>query len=113
MNCRTKGQRTVLKVKAWMLAHYPNLAWISIYQPRGQDQPMDAIVHRAGYWPIYLEIRSNQWGVNKPQTRELAALPGHGFHRQVIMWKDREKSPHIRQWDGTAWVGRASPWEED
>ena len=51
--------------------------------------------------PILVEVRSNQWGVNKPQTIQLSKLPN--CLKQIWMFKDGENKPKIRKWFATSW----------
>ena len=102
MNTRQKGARTALKARRYAEAHgWTYLAW---HQPPrwATEQPFDALLLRSGFKPVLLEVRSNRWGVDKPQTQQLAALPGLCI-RQIWRFRDGTNVPNIRQWDGHAW----------
>ena len=113
MNSRAKGGRTFRKAVAYAYT-FPNTVVIPLYQVSrwAQPQPFDAIVFRAGYWPRLVEVRSNAWGTGKPQTKQLAGLPGEGFYKQLWRFSDGLFIPDIRQWNGTAWIGTDKPWDE-
>lgn len=112
---RRKGQRTLAKAKRYA-ATFPGVKVLVWYQLSGwhktsTQQCFDLILLRHDFWAIFVEVRTNQWGVAKPQTRTLAHLPGKCFRRQVWLFKDRTTIPLIRQWDGAAWTYIETPWE--
>ena len=79
---------------------------IPLYQVSrwAQAQPFDALLLRPGYWPRFVEVRTNQWGVSKLQTRTLSQLPGDGYFKQIWLFKRGCTTPLIRQWDWERWV---------
>ena len=111
MNSRAKGQRTFQKAVRYALS-FPGTVVLPLYQVSrwATAQPFDMLVLRPTHPPLFVEVRSNQWGVNKPQTRLLTALPGVGYQKHIWMFKDGAQQPHIRGWNGTAWVPRVQPW---
>lgn len=112
INSRAKGQRTVAKALRY-LGGFPPTHVILLHQASrfATPQPFDLLLLRSGHWPRFVEVRTNAWGVAKPQTRTLSRLPGDGYFRQVWRFKDGQDTPDLRQWDGSAWRSLASPWE--
>ncbi len=95
---------------AYARALYPKAYLMPIYQVSrwAQPQPFDLLIFEFDHRPICVEVRSNQWGVNKPQTKTLSTLPGTIF-KEIWLFKDGEQIPTIRRWDGRTWAG----WESD
>ena len=113
MSSRSKGQRTELKAVDF-LATIPNTAPIRLYQRSrfATPQPCDLIALRAGFWPRFVEVRSNQWRTGRDSTWQLAALPGEGYHKQIWLFRDGQVTPSVRQWNGREWVRKDSPWSD-
>ena len=114
MNTRQKGNRTFAKARRYALS-YPGTTFLAWYQPPrwAMPQPFDALLLRHGFWVCLVEVRTTQWGVSKPSTRDLAALPGEFYHRQIWRFYDRQLVPDIREWSGATWVIKTSPWDEE
>ena len=117
ISTRAKGRRSLKKAKAFA-STFPNTVFLEWFQQSGMwhrstPQPFDVLLLRAGYEPILLEVRSNQWGASKPQTRVLATLPGNVL-KQLWMFKDRERTPHVRAWCTltATWMAVNAPWGE-
>ena len=112
MNTRQKGNRTFNKARRYALS-YPGTTFLAWYQPPwyAAPQPFDAMLFLAPFYPRLIEVRTNQWGISKPSTRQLAALPPDGIVKQIWRFKDRYLSPDIREWSGTAWVHKDYPWD--
>lgn len=104
MNTRAKGQRTFGKALRFAHALYPNAYVLPIYQVSrwAHPQPFDMMILEFDHRPICVEVRTNQWGVSKPQTKVLAHLPGCVF-KEIWMFQRGQAYPAIRRWDGTAW----------
>ena len=109
---RKKGQRTQLKAFRFATS-FPDTTCLIMHQAShwATPQPFDLILFRPTHWIRLVEVRANQWGVARPQTRALAALPGEEYMRQIWCFKDRCQVPQIRQWDGKEWVHQDNPWE--
>ena len=101
---RRKGQRTFSKAMKYANT-FPDVFVMPIYQVSrwAQPQPCDMIVFRTGHMTRLVEVRSNQYGLSKQSTRQLSQIPGDFYIKQVWMFKDGEKEPFIRQWDGEDW----------
>ena len=110
MNTRAKGGRTFRKAMTYAKAAYPKAYRMPIYQVSrwSQPQPCDLILFELDSPPILVEVRTNQWGVSKPQTRTLAHLPGL-VSKQIWMFPDGQTSPMIREWSEQ--VGTNGHWE--
>lgn len=67
-----------------------------------QPQPFDLMICEYDRVPILVEVRSNAWGTGKPQTKQLACLPGL-MERQIWMFTDGHSVPRIRRWTGLDW----------
>ncbi len=95
----------------------PNVRVLPLYQVSmfAQPQPCDMIVLREGYNPIFVEVRTNSYGLNKPSTLALSALPDSGIVKQVWMHKDGEKGFVIREWDSlsASWLYKDSPYQQE
>jgi len=103
MNTRRKGQRTLAKAIK-ILEEEGSTALKFDQAARGKfstPQPFDLLVLKEDCWPSLIEVRSNQWGVSKPQTIELAKLPDGFLFKQIWMFKDGENFPSIRQWNSS------------
>ena len=73
-----------------------------------QPQPFDLLILDLDACPILVEVRTNQWGVSKPQTRTLATLPGL-VSKQIWMFPDGQMLPNIREWSEQ--IGTKGHWE--
>ena len=75
-------------------------------------QPFDIVIFRPTYWPRFVEVRTNQFGMTKPNTVTLSRLPGDAI-RQIWMFRNGDTTPLIRQWSEPLdmWVPQNSPWE--
>ena len=104
MNTRRKGQRTFAKALRYARHQYPKAYCLPIYQVsrRSQPQPCDVILFDFDASPLLVEVRTNQWGVSKPQTRTLASLPGL-IRKQLWRFQRGQTVPEIREWSGTYW----------
>ena len=104
MNTRAKGQRTFAKAMAYATLHFPTGVFLPLYQPSrfSKPQPFDLMILEPFEPPICVEVRSNQWGVSKPQTRRLAHLPGH-IRKQIWLFKNGATTPQIRRWSHETW----------
>lgn len=115
MNSRAKGRRTEAKAVEYAMT-FPGVRVLKWYQLNTRfhtstDQVFDLLVLRDQYWPRFVEVRTNQWGLSKPQTKSLASLPGEGYFKQVWLWRDGESMPKLRQWDDGTWLYQHEPWE--
>lgn len=99
MNARAKGGRTFRKAVAYAHAIYPKAVIIPIYQIGrfAQPQPFDMLVLDFDAKPVLVEVRSNAWGVSKPQTKQLASLPGL-VQKQIWRFRDGSQQPDVRLW---------------
>ena len=103
INSRAKGARSLAKAKA----HATSLGatCVVLHQQTGwwktsTAQPFDLMVFYPHHPPILVEVRSNQWGLNKPQTLAMAALPGI-MPKQIWLFRNGFQTPIIRQWEAT------------
>ena len=108
MNTRRKGQRTQAKALAYAKSlSGPKDRIVELHQrtPFATPQPFDFFWFRPSRYATLVEVRSNQYGMSKPQTVELTHLPGF-VYRQIWMFKDRATIPHCRQWSeaNQAWL---------
>ena len=112
MNSRAKGQRTFHKACRYALS-FPGTVLLPIYQVSrfAQPQPFDLLLFRPTHWIRLVEVRTGQWGVAKPQTRTLAALPGEMYRKQLWRFQDRQMTPDLREWQEDAWNTITNPWE--
>lgn len=113
MNTRAKGQRTERTAVQFALT-FPHTHVLRIWQPPmfSKPQPLDMVIFRQGFAPLFVECRTNQWGVSKPQTIALSNLPGV-VCKQIWMFKQGEKTPQIREWKRIKWMRIQSPWGEN
>ena len=104
INTRAKGQRSFAKAMAYAKATYPKGALIPLYQVSrwAQPQPFDLLVLDFDAPALLVEVRTNQWGVAKPQTRTLAKLPGR-VRKQIWLFDRGQTVPRVRTWDGMTW----------
>lgn len=116
MNSRAKGSRTFRKAVAYAES-FPGAKVIPIYQVSmwAQNQPFDILLLRQTYMPRLVEVRTNQYGLRKPSTVALAALPGDYVSKQIWMHKDGKEGFTIREWDQDQceWIFKENPWEGD
>ena len=112
MSTRQKGHRIQRLAVAYAYT-FPNVLVLTIYQVSrwATPQPFDLIVFRTGRWPRFVEVRSNQWRTGKASTKQLAHLPGEGFHRQMWLHRDRREGFKVRSWDETTqrWLPMDNP----
>ena len=113
MNTREKGGRTFRKAVRYALT-FPGTVVIPLYQVSrwAQPQPCDMILLRPTHWPRFVEVRTTTWGVSKPSTRQLAALPGDSYLKQIWRFRRGTTIPDIRLWNEKFWVVQQQPWEE-
>lgn len=113
INTRKKGQRTFAKACRYARS-FPGTVLIPIYQISrfAQPQCFDMLLLRPTHWPRFVEVRTTQWGVSKPSTRQLAALPGDGYLKQIWRFRRGATTPDIRVWNEAAWIVQNNPWEE-
>ena len=105
MNSRRKGQRTFAKALRYAKFRYPKAYLMPIYQVSrwAQPQPCDLIIYEFDVPPILVEVRTTQWGVAKPSTRQLARLPSL-CTKQIWRFRPGETLPDIRTWRDDAWT---------
>jgi len=113
LNSRKKGQRTFAKAIRYALS-FPGTVAIPLYQVSrwAAPQPFDVLLLRPTYWPRFVEVRTTAWGVSKPQTRTLAALPGESYHKQIWLFERGTQTPRLREWQEIAWKPINHPWED-
>lgn len=104
MNTRAKGQRTFGKAMRFAKSRYPKAYVLPIYQVSrwAHPAPFDMLILEFDHRPMCVEVRTNQWGVAKPQTRQLATLPGL-ITKEIWLFRRGEHIPTIRRWTGHTW----------
>ena len=114
MNTRQKGQRTFQKAMRYALS-FPGTVAIPLYQVSrwATPQPFDLLLFRPGYLVRLVEVRTTAWGVAKTNTRQLAALPGTYYLKQVWRFRSLCTLPDIRQWMEPGWLWQVAPWSSE
>ena len=114
LNTRTKGNRVQRKAASYANS-FPGVKVLVWRQPAwfATEQPFDVLVLRQGFWPCFVEVRANQWRVNRKSTRELAGLPGEMYHKHIWRFRNGQATPEIREWSGSAWLLKDSPWDNE
>ena len=104
MNSRAKGARTQRKAIARLHQLYPDAVVLTMAQASrfATPQPFDLLVFRPWHPVLLVEVRTNQWGTGKPQTKQLASLPGI-MERQLWMYTDGCLDPRIRTFSVSGW----------
>lgn len=107
MNTRRKGQRSLAKAIAYAKSLWPKATLLTMYQPTrfAKPQPFDLLVLEYDQAPMLIEVRTNQWGVAKPQTRQLAGLPGL-VTKEIWLFRRGHQHPSIRRW-----MGQSPSWQ--
>jgi len=100
-NTRAKGFRSLHKALAYVKATMPGAEVIPFHQVSrfAQAQPFDCLVFQPNQSLLLVEVRSNQFRINVPQTQHLASLPGKWYRKQIWRFKNGESVPDIRTWD--------------